>query len=68
MYVAVVTMLLGESIFLMSKSVLIEAVIFFVLANLFVMLYEEPTLCRQFGESYDEYKRTAGRWIPRLPL
>jgi protein-S-isoprenylcysteine O-methyltransferase Ste14 len=66
MYVAVVTMLLGEAIFFMSKSVLIQAAIFFVLANLFVMLYEEPTLRRKFGEAYDEYKRAAGRWIPKV--
>src|ERR1041384_4732018 len=37
MYVAVVIMLLGEAIFFMSQSVLLEAVIFFVLANAFVM-------------------------------
>ncbi|HXI25517.1 MAG TPA: isoprenylcysteine carboxylmethyltransferase family protein [Pyrinomonadaceae bacterium] len=67
MYVAVVTILLGEAIFFVSQPVLIEAAIFFVLANLFVMLYEEPTLRRKFGDSYDEYKQTAGRWIPKLP-
>src|ERR1041384_5576520 len=37
MYVAVVTVLLGEAVFFMSQSVLLEAVIFFVLANAFVM-------------------------------
>ena len=66
MYVAVVIVMLGEAIFFMSKSVLIEAVVFFVFANAFVMLYEEPTLRRKFGESYDEYKRAAGRWIPKV--
>jgi len=67
MYVAVVTMLLGEAVFFMSKSVLIEAAIFFVLANLFVMLYEEPTLRRKFGDSYANYTQTVGRWIPKPP-
>src|SRR5438874_13696765 len=67
MYVAVVTMLLGETIFFMSQAVLIEAAIFFVLANLFVMLYEEPTLRRKFGESYANYTQTVGRWIPKPP-
>src|SRR5262245_22018378 len=66
MYVAVVTILLGEAIFFMSWPIFIEAGIFFFLANLFILLYEEPTLRRQFGESYDQYKQTAGRWIPRL--
>lgn len=66
MYVAVVTILLGEAVFFTSSAVLIEAGVFFVLANLFILLYEEPTLRRTFGESYEEYKRTAGRWLPRL--
>jgi protein-S-isoprenylcysteine O-methyltransferase Ste14 len=66
MYVAVVTILLGEAIFFMSRPVLIEAGIFFVLANLFVAFYEEPSLRRQFGESYESYIQTVGRWIPRL--
>ncbi len=65
MYVAVVTTLLGEAIFFISSPILIEAAIFFVLATLFVMLYEEPTLRREFGESYERYSQTVGRWIPR---
>ncbi|HEY3028137.1 MAG TPA: isoprenylcysteine carboxylmethyltransferase family protein [Pyrinomonadaceae bacterium] len=65
MYVSVVTILLGEGIFFMSAPVLIEAVVFVVLANLFVACYEEPVLRRQFGESYDKYSQKVGRWIPR---
>jgi protein-S-isoprenylcysteine O-methyltransferase Ste14 len=30
------------------------------------MGYEEPYLRRQFGESYERYARSVGRWIPRL--
>ncbi len=66
MYVAVVTIQLGEAIFFASSSVLIEAVIFFGLANLFILLYEEPTLRRTFGDEYEQYQQTVGRWIPRL--
>jgi protein-S-isoprenylcysteine O-methyltransferase Ste14 len=66
MYVAVVSILLGEAIFFMSSPVLMEAVIFFVLATLFVVLYEEPTLRRKFGDSYERYTQTVGRWIPRF--
>ena len=55
MYVAVVMILLGEAIFFMSALVLIEAGVFFVLATLFVVLYEEPTLRRNFGDSYERY-------------
>jgi protein-S-isoprenylcysteine O-methyltransferase Ste14 len=66
MYVAVVTLLVGEAIFFMSTPVLIEAAVFFVLANLFVVGYEEPVLRRRFGESYERYSQTVGRWIPRF--
>jgi protein-S-isoprenylcysteine O-methyltransferase Ste14 len=65
MYVSVVTILLGEAIFFISMPVLIEAGVFFVLANLFVVGYEEPVLRRQFGDSYERYSQTVGRWIPR---
>lgn len=65
MYVAVVTILFGEAIFFMSVPILIEAGVFIVLANLFVLGYEEPALRRQFGESYERYSQTVGRWIPR---
>jgi protein-S-isoprenylcysteine O-methyltransferase Ste14 len=65
MYVAVVTTLIGEAIFFMSLPVLIEAGVFTILAHLFVMCYEEPALRRQFGESYERYSQTVGRWIPR---
>jgi protein-S-isoprenylcysteine O-methyltransferase Ste14 len=65
MYVSVVTILLGEAIFFMSLPVLIEAVVFIVLAYLFVVRYEEPVLRRQFGKSYERYTKTVRRWIPR---
>ena len=65
MYVLVVIVLLGEAIFFNSVPVLIEAGVFIVLASLFVMLYEEPYLRRRFGESYESYSQTVGRWIPR---
>ena len=34
--------------------------------NVFVMLYEEPTLRRMFGAEYEEYCRNVPRWLPRL--
>ena len=65
MYVSVVTILFGEAILFMSASVLIEAGVFICLAYLFVVFFEEPALRRQFGESYETYVRTVGRWFPR---
>ena len=66
MYVSVVIILFGEAIFFNSLSILIEAIVFFVLANLFVMYYEEPTLRRRFGDSYEAYTQKVKRWIPGL--
>jgi protein-S-isoprenylcysteine O-methyltransferase Ste14 len=34
--------------------------------DLFVRLYEEPTLRKMFGAQYEEYCRNVRRWIPRL--
>jgi protein-S-isoprenylcysteine O-methyltransferase Ste14 len=33
--------------------------------HLFVVIYEEPTLKRIFGEDYEDYRRDVGRWVPR---
>jgi protein-S-isoprenylcysteine O-methyltransferase Ste14 len=68
MYVSVVTILLGESIFFMSTPIVIEAGVFLTAAYLFVVFYEEPVLRRQFGEPYERYLQTVGRWIPRSRL
>jgi len=65
MYVSVSTTLLGEALLLRSLALLLYWAIFFTAANLFVMLYEEPALRSQFGESYESYRREVGRWIPR---
>jgi len=34
--------------------------------HLFVILYEEPTLRKKFGEDYEAYWRNVHRWWPRL--
>lgn len=38
-----------------------------LLAHLFVVSYEEPTLERRFGPPYADYKRRVPRWLPRRP-
>jgi protein-S-isoprenylcysteine O-methyltransferase Ste14 len=67
MYVGVVLILLGEALFFGSIALLWYALGFFGLVHLFVVLYEEPTLRRQFGESYEAYCRTVHRWLPSAP-
>ncbi len=68
MYVGILLVLLGESIIFRSVSILIYAAIVCLLFHLFVVFYEEPTLKRKFGASYEEYCRAVPRWIPRRPL
>ena len=66
MYIGVALVILGESVMFRSLHLALYAAAMLTIAHLFVVLYEEPTLRRQFGESYDEYVRTVPRWIPKL--
>ena len=64
MYLSVTGIVLGEVFVSQSLAIAVYCAIWFLVVNLFVMGYEEPTLRRQFGASYDEYSRQVGRWIP----
>ena len=66
MYIAVVTIIVGEALLFRSWRLLLWAAALFAAFHLFVIGYEEPTLGRQFGESYEIYRRNVGRWLPRL--
>jgi protein-S-isoprenylcysteine O-methyltransferase Ste14 len=66
MYVSVLLILIGESIFFRSIGILIEAMVFLAVTHLFIVFYEEPYLKHQFGPSYENYLQTAGRWMPRF--
>ena len=67
MYLSVSAIALGEALLTRSTALLLYWVIFFALANLFVIGYEEPKLRSQFGESYERYTQRVGRWLPRRP-
>ena len=66
MYIGVLGVLLGEALLFRAVVLLKYAAFCFAAAYLFVIFYEEPTLSRQFGDSYEEYRRSVPRWIPRL--
>ena len=66
MYLSVTIIVLGEVLVTGSAALTAYWAIWFLGANLFVIGYEEPTLRRDFGLSYDEYTRQVGRWIPRF--
>ena len=64
MYLGVTTVVFGELLLTRSVGLLVFWAVWFGFVNLFVMGYEEPTLRRQFGESYEAYTREVGRWLP----
>jgi protein-S-isoprenylcysteine O-methyltransferase Ste14 len=66
MYIGVALVILGESAIFRSLHLVLYAAAMLPIAHLFVIHYEEPTLRRQFGESYEEYLRTVPRWVPKL--
>ncbi|HXM93203.1 MAG TPA: isoprenylcysteine carboxylmethyltransferase family protein [Candidatus Dormibacteraeota bacterium] len=66
MYWSVVFVMLGEAAVFHSRALVELAIAFFVGANLFVRLYEEPGLKRKFGAEYEEYSRCVPRWLPRF--
>ena len=35
--------------------------------HLFVILWEEPSLERTFGDEYRSYRESVPRWLPRMP-
>jgi protein-S-isoprenylcysteine O-methyltransferase Ste14 len=67
MYVGVISILLGETLLFGLLMLLLYAAAFFAVAHLFVVLYEEPALRRQFSESYEAYCRSVHRWLPCVP-
>jgi len=66
MYLGVALAILGEAALFRSLHLAVYAGLMLLIAHVFVLLYEEPTLAQQFGESYEEYRRTVPRWIPKL--
>jgi protein-S-isoprenylcysteine O-methyltransferase Ste14 len=66
MYVAVLNAIGGQALLFASASVLRYLLFVWIGFYLFVVLYEEPTLRRQFGPQYDEYRRRVPRWMPGL--
>ena len=67
-YVGLVAALVGMGLILRSPAVLILAGITWALTHLLVVLYEEPTLKRRFGESYVAFTEQVNRWVPRRPV
>jgi protein-S-isoprenylcysteine O-methyltransferase Ste14 len=66
MYVGVAAAILGQAVFFGDTRLLIYGAVVWLAFHLFVLLYEEPTLERTFGEEYELFRKNVPRWIPRL--
>ena len=66
MYVGVLAMIIGHFLWFRYWNLLVYAIIVFLAFHTFVTYYEEPTLKRKFGKSYEDYLQRVPRWIPRL--
>jgi protein-S-isoprenylcysteine O-methyltransferase Ste14 len=65
MYIGAGITLAGAALFYQSLSIFIYTCLFFLATHLFVVLYEEPTLRRTFGDEYEAYFGRVSRWLPR---
>jgi protein-S-isoprenylcysteine O-methyltransferase Ste14 len=66
MYLGVLCIVLGQAWLAHSWRIAIYAAIIWLIAHLFVLTYEEPTLRRRFGAEYELYCAAVPRWIPTL--
>lgn len=66
MYLGAVMVILGEAVLFGSWKLLAYAAAVLTFLHFFVVLYEEPSLSRRFGESYRQYVLTVPRWLPRF--
>jgi protein-S-isoprenylcysteine O-methyltransferase Ste14 len=66
MYLAVVAVIVGQALILGRPVLLAYAAAVWVVVAAFVHCYEEPTLARTFGASYEDYRRAVPAWRPRL--
>ena len=64
MYIGAGMTLAGAALYYESLSISIYTGLFFLITHLFVVLYEEPTLRRTFGDEYEAYFQRVSRWLP----
>jgi protein-S-isoprenylcysteine O-methyltransferase Ste14 len=65
MYLAVVSVILGQAALLGSRPVAWYGALVWCAFHAFVVAYEEPTLLSRYGPEYDSYRGAVGRWRPR---
>jgi protein-S-isoprenylcysteine O-methyltransferase Ste14 len=66
MYVAVVTVILGQAILFGDWHLMIYGGLMWLAFHAFFLTYEERVLAQRFGTKYEDFRANVPRWIPRL--
>jgi protein-S-isoprenylcysteine O-methyltransferase Ste14 len=66
MYVAIVSVTLGQALLFGDLRLLAYAALFWLACHVFVLVYEEPALRRKFGAEYEAFCAAVPRWMPRV--
>jgi len=66
MYVGALSVVTGQFLWFGSLWLVVYGGAALLAFHLFIVFYEEPTLRKQFGNSYVEYCQRVPRWIPRV--
>jgi protein-S-isoprenylcysteine O-methyltransferase Ste14 len=67
MYLSLLLLVLGEAVFFRHVALFLYLVFLASGFQLFVEMFEEPSLRRQFGAMYSDYCGSVRRWWPRRP-
>jgi protein-S-isoprenylcysteine O-methyltransferase Ste14 len=65
-YISWGLIIFGEAIYFQSQELLLYLLVLMVLFQIRVVFFEEHYLSVTFGESYQSYRKSVPRWIPRL--
>ncbi len=56
----------AQALYFGSTWLWLYAAQLFAAFHCFVVLYEEPTLAKSFGATYQHYRPTVPRWVPGI--
>ena len=66
MYVGVLAVILGWAVIFRVAALAVYALAVATCFHLFIILYEERHLRREFGTEYEDYCARVRRWLPRV--
>ena len=66
MYLGVLLVILAWALYFASGTLLGYAALMALILHVWILIYEEPTLRRSFGDEFDRYKSQVNRWLPRV--